>query len=371
VSKENESSPDRNRPRPEGHVHFHYNPMSPAQYGLVPHNVHVFVYPRAELALEALSYWVEKIWAKRASLGRSAASPFPIFFRGQSDISGRLLPTLLRGEGPAPPQPERPRYATVDPAAPDADKVKEQYGQWFEVEQVRSADDLMVRITAQWLFDCGAREQSALTRALQFPAVAALDPFQQRATVRHYAEIPSLILDVTKDPKVAALFATGGWAPPDKTIPVGRLGMIWGIDLNPLSDLFHSHIEEGPTGKRFILEKPKDWGINEEMFADQQIPTAQLVFSDIELPFPRPKAQKGMFLTIADIEGRPLPITAELHWWSMIERWSYPTGFIHDGSVYEDPDSGVTRGAIDPPDDPLRALSGAERPLQSVLNPRP
>lgn len=358
VSSERESSPDRNRPRPAGHVQFSYSPVSPMQYSLVPLGVDVLVYPRVELALEALSYWVEKIWAKRASSGRSAAPPFPIFFRGQSDIGARLLPTLLRGQGPAPPQPERPRYATVDPAAPDADKIYEQYGEWFETEQVHSADELMVRITAQWLFDCGRREQAALTRAVQFPEVAALDPFQQRATVRHYAEIPSLILDVTKDPKVAALFATGGWAPPDRTIPVGLLGMIWGIDLNPLSDLFHTRIEDGPTGKRFILEKPKDWGINKEMFADQQIPTAQLVFSDIELPFARPKAQKGMFLTIADIQGRPLPIIAELHWWSMIERWAYPTGFIHDGRVYEDPEGGVTRRSIDPPDDPLRVLSG-------------
>lgn len=332
------------------------------QYDLVPLAVDVLVYPQVELALDALSYWVEKIWAKRASSGRSAEPLFPIFFRGQSDIGARLLPTLMRGQRPAPTPPERPRYATVDRADPNAEKIIEQYGQWMEVcRPSRRADELMVRLTAQWMFDCGASEQAALARAVQFPEVAALDPFQQRATVRHYAEIPSLILDVTKDPKVAALFATGGWGSPGRTIPAGRLGMIWGIDLNPLSDLFHTRVEDGPTGKRFILEKARDWGINEKMFADQQIPTAQLVFSDIELPFARPKAQKGMFLTISDFEGRPLPIAAELHWWSMIERWAYPTGFIHDGCVYEDPEAGITRGTIDPPDDPLRVLSGVAR----------
>ena len=346
-------------PIPLGAVQFRYNPMSPAQWGLVPFNYDVPVYRDVTGALDAMTYWVEHIWARRAtSPGRSHAQlPFRILFRGHTEITNRLLPTLLRGPGPWPAAKPRQRYRPdVDPSV--AEEVRRHYGDWMESDpELRSADPLVARLSTTWLMECGAQEQAAIARAKTFPEIADLDTFRLRAIVRHYAGTPSWLLDMTTDSKVAAFFATGGGLPPGRRIPQGRYGALCAIDLSRLTDLFTLRVEPIPGGRRIILEQPKEeWGVNAKMFSDQGIPHGGLVFTDMVLSQLRPHAQRGIFISLSQSDGSPLPVLAELHWWSLIERWSYLTGFVHDGSIYEDKANGISRSRLLPDEDPYIAI---------------
>ena len=346
-------------PRPEGFVQLSYDPTSPFQWGLAPLNYHVYVYRDVAAALSAIDHWVDRIWKKReAEAGTARAGvPLKILYRGQSEISLRLLPTLLRGPGPVP-VPERPRYR-VESQPGGTEEARQQFGDWFEEDpDFRSADSLLDRLSVEWLTQCGAGEERALALARQMPGIAGLDPFRQRAAVRHYSGAPSTILDVTTKPEVAAFFATGGGLPRGASLPAGSLGMLWAIDLTFLAEFFDVSVEPVPGGRRIVLRQPKErWGDNHKMFADQGIPDVGLVFTDVALPLPRPEAQHAVFLSLTEVDGPELPIKAQLHWWSLIERWSYMTGFIQDGRVFEDSAGGVTRSRLFPEDDANLALS--------------
>lgn len=336
---------------------FDYNPMSPAQWGLVPLSVHTYVYRDITAAIAALDYWVQRIWSKRASDGEAPPTelPFRILYRGESDISTRLLPSLLSGPRPKPDQPERYRYAIEG-----SDAVRNENGDWFEKDpEFRSADRLLDNLSAEWLSECGSRERDALNRAMQFPEIVALDPFRRLAAVRHYGGTPSPILDVTTSLKVAAYFASHSGSSNDSRTRAGKIGVLWAIDLTMLARLFKVKIANLPEGTAVTLTVPKkEWGDNEKMFADQSIPTVSVVFRDSRLPLPRPLAQKGAFLSFTREDGTFLPLRAQLHWWSLIERWSYSCGFIHTGQGYTEEAENIATAALFPAADKYLSIAG-------------
>lgn len=125
-------------PRPEGAVYSKYNPMSPPTWDLAPFNTHVYVYKNIHVALEAMAFFMgvfRKKWARELPdrlVGET------IFYRGQSEITQRLLPTRFRGPrvSPAP----RTRH---DIGA--SQEVREHEGDWIEqCHDSRSVDKSLI-----------------------------------------------------------------------------------------------------------------------------------------------------------------------------------------------------------------------------------
>jgi hypothetical protein len=88
---------------------------------------------------------------------------------------------------------------------------------------MRTIENSMAEVSQQDL-DCrDVLERAALEQASHVPEVAALDPFQRRAVVRHYSRVLSPLLDVSTNPEVAAFFATGGAS---QTPTPGTIGML-------------------------------------------------------------------------------------------------------------------------------------------------
>lgn len=356
-------------PRPEGQIYFSYNPMSPPNWDIVPFETHVFVYASIGVALQALLQAATTIQAQRLECGAAQLLSDHLHFRGQADVTHRLLPTRLRGL--AHPTAVRQRQSVAAPPKvtfhgvefpsavfeSGAEDPRNHLGDWFERdESLRSIEDSMAELPDNELRRRDDLEISALDRASRITDVAQLDTFRKRAAVRHYSGVPSPLLDVSTRPEVAAFFATGGGSHP---VPAGRIGLLWAIDLNLLAGLFSLEIAPIPGGlKTTMTEQRDEWGDNKAMFEEYGVLPTRLELASVELPFARPQAQQARFFSIAAEDGRKLPLKTELTWWSIIERRAYACAFIHDGHTYENPRHNITTAALLPKDESLAIALG-------------
>jgi hypothetical protein len=351
-------------PRPEGHIYFSYSPMSPPNWGIVPFDIHVFVYPNVHVALQALLQAATTIQAQRLERGSAELLTGYLFFRGHSEVTQRLLPTRLRGPWREPATRERfsvgapPKVEFHGIEFPSAafdsggEDPRNHWGDWFErVEPMREIEDSMTELEEDELHRRDALEHAAIERASQVPDVASLEPFQKQAAVRHYSRVPSPLLDVSTHPEVAAFFATGGASQPPKP---GTIGMLWAIDLNFLLNIFLLKTASIPGGeKTSMTELRNKWGVNKQMFEEYGVQPTRLELASVELPFKRPQAQHARFLALDGENKSPLSLKTELTWWSIIERRAYACAFIQDGHTYENPDHNITAAALWPGTEPL------------------
>lgn len=353
-------------PRPEGHIYFSYSPMSPPNWGIVGFNTHIFVYRDVKLALQAMLQATTTIQAQRLEAGTANLFSDHLYFRGQSEITQRLLPTRLRG--PRRELTPRKRFRVDDPpkivfggqefpshafSGPPGKDPRDHFGDWYEeVEPMRVIEESAAELKEEELYQRDARACAAVERAVQIAEVARLDDFQKRAVVRHYSGTPSALLDVSTNPEVAAFFATGGGSQPP---PAGQIGMLWAIDLNFLDRLFSFEIASVPNGLKIRAREERDkWGVNKQIFEERGIQPTCLELTFVALPFWRPLAQYARFFSLSGEDGAPLPsLLTELTWWSIIERGACGCAFIHDGHTYENPSHNITRAALLPNDEQL------------------
>lgn len=350
-------------PRPEGTIYFSYNPMSPPNWGIVPFDIHVFVYRDVRVALQALMQAATTIQAQRLESGIASLLADHLYFRGQSEVTQRLLPTRLRG--PRRQSEPRQRFRVDHPPKvkfrgvefpsvafeSGGEDPRNHWGDWFErVEAMRSIEDSTAEVPDDELRRRDALELDAVTRASRVPDVARLDDFRKRAAVRHYSGAPSGLLDVSTDPEVAAFFATGA----SKPAAAGKIGMLWAIDLNFFAGLFSYQITSVPGGLKIgMSEQRENWGVNKQMFERFGALPAHLQLVSIELPFQRPQAQRARFFSLSGEGGQPLPSFTQLTWWSIIERRAYACAFIQDGHTYENPSHNITNTALLPNNEKL------------------
>ena len=190
-------------PPPEGHIYFSYSPTSPPNWGTVSSDIHMFVYPNIRVALEVLLQVANAIQAQQLHRGAGFVTGH-LLFRGNSDVTQRLLPTHLRGPW-SQPSP-RERFSVADPPMvmvhgvnlpsvsfdPGGADARLYWGDWFErVEPMRSIEDSMAEVSQEDIQRRDALERAAVERASQLPEVASLGPFQRRAAVRHYNRVLS------------------------------------------------------------------------------------------------------------------------------------------------------------------------------------
>jgi hypothetical protein len=318
---------------------------------MVASQLHTFVYRDVGVALQALLQAATIIQARRLEEGTANLFSEHLYFRGQHDITHRLLPSRLRG-----PQHEpmlRQRFS-VDTALLDNDQ-REHFGNWYEnVEPMRLIEDSIAELSESELQRRDALEASDINRASSIAAIAQLSHFQKRAAVRHYSGAPSSILDTSTNPEVAAFFATSGGS---KQPHPNQMGMLWAIDLNFLAGLFTFEITSIANGERVKLREARDnWGINKKLFEDQGILPVCLELTSVSLPFRRPQAQHARFFSLTGEDGTPLPLLTEMTWWSIIERQAYNCAFIHNGSTYENPSHNITCSALMPSDEELAII---------------
>lgn len=344
-------------PRPVGTVWVNYNPLQPVFWDLAPHNVHTYVYPDVKTAMSATRYWTNRIVAQRpANVSETLRDlETTLFFRGQPEFTYRLLPTRLRGAKRT--MPTRQRFSIPsDTSTADAEKIQSVYGTWGERDpEIRSVDSILQSIRPDELDDFARREHDATQTAVaRFPAIAALDGFGRRAAVRHYAGIPSGLMDFSSDIEVSAFFATGGGKPPARN----TLGILWVLDLGMLFRFFEISIRSIAGGYEILLEDTRaKWGDNKKIFEDQNIPRLNARLTYVELPLPRPTAQKALFLELRSQDGKPLPPRDELIWWSLFERWAYPNAFEQSGTCYEHAAAGISSAHLLPANDAYSALA--------------
>lgn len=353
-------------PRPEGHIYFSYSPMSPPNWDIVGSNIHIFVYRDVKLALQAMLQATTTIQAQRLESGTASLFTDHLFFRGQTDITQRLLPTRLRGPRREPVP--RKRFRVDDPpkiifggqefpkrsfSGPPGKDPKDHFGDWYEeVDPLRVVEESAAELKPEELDERDARARAVLERAIQIAEVACLDDFQKGAVVRHYSDAPSALLDVSTNPEVAAFFATGGGSQPP---PAGRIGMLWAIDLNVLDMLFSFEIVGAPNGLTIkAREERHKWGDNKQMFERWGVHPTSLELTFVALPFRRPLAQYARFFSLKVEDGASLPpLLTELTWWSIIERLACGCAFVHDGRTYENLSHNITRAALLPNDEKL------------------
>jgi hypothetical protein len=341
-------------PRPEGHVRFSYHPMSPPNWGIVPANLHTFVYRDVNLAMQAMLQAITTIHAQRLEDGTASLFSDYVYYRGQTDLTQRLLPTRLRGPRQTPPP--RQRYPVKGEGPPDQDP-RNHWGDWLEdVEPWRVIEDSVAELSEEELHQRDVREKADIERATKLAEIFPLDSFLRRAAVRHYSGAPSPLLDVSTNPEVAAFFATGGGSTPP---PAGQIGMLWAIDLNFLAGLFAIEITPIPLGVKIRLREERDkWGDNSKFFKDYGILPVCLELTAVALPFARPVAQYARFFSLTGEDGSPLPLLTELAWWSIIERHACTCAFLHNGRTYENPGHNITKAALLPGNEPLAAALG-------------
>jgi hypothetical protein len=351
-------------PRPEGHIYVSYSPISPPNWGIAPFETHIFVYSNIRIALQVLREVANAIQAQR--LERGSAEPFAgdLLFRGNSEVTQRLLPSRLRGPWRQPAPRERfsvaaPPMVKIDgvdlPSVafdPPGENARAYWGDWFEpVEPTRTIENSMAEVSQEDLDHRDVLERAAVERASQLPEVAALGPFQRRAAVRHYSAVLSPLLDVCTSPEVAAFFATGGAS---QAPTAGTIGMLWAIDLNFFQDLFSLETTSIPGGEKTNMTEQRDkWGVNKRLFEEYSVLPTHLELAFVGLPFQRPQAQHARFFSLAEENGAPLPAKTELTWWSIIERRAYGCAFIQDGRIYENPNHNITADSLWPVDEPL------------------
>jgi len=366
--------PNTTVPLPEGHIYVSYSPTSPPNWGIASYDIHVFVYSNVADALEVLLEVAGAIKAQRSDRGKGNLLSGHLLFRGNSDVTQRLLPTYLRGPWRQPPP--RERFSVADPPMvnihgvnlpsvsfdPGGVEARLHWGNWFErVEPTRTVEDSMAELSQEDIHHRDALERAAVERTSQLPEIASLGPFQRRAVVRHYSGVSSPLLDVSTNPEVAAFFATGGASCP---AIAGTIGMIWAIDLSLFQQLFSSKQIIIPGGEQINMAEQRDtWGVNKRLFEEYGVLPTPLELALVELPFPRPHAQHAHFFSLAGENGARLPPKTELTWWSIIERRAYGCAFIQDGRIYENPNHNITADSLWPPTEPLvKALAQQSDP---------
>ena len=135
-------------PRPEGHIRFSYNPMSPGNWGMVPFELHFYVYRDVKVALQALLQSAATIQAQNLEAGKASLFTDNIYFRGHTDVTHRLLPTRLRTASTE----SGPRQRFAVPGGPPGQDPREEYGDWSEeVEGMRSASKTVANLTDEEL----------------------------------------------------------------------------------------------------------------------------------------------------------------------------------------------------------------------------
>lgn len=238
-----------------------------------------------------------------------------IFYRGQTEITQRIWPTRLRG----PKLPAAPRFRYPVGAPPE---VTEHEGNWFEQDpEFRSHEKPVEYLLKGELQVREKKEQLALEKLAGHPELGHWSSFQQRAAIRHYAGVPSSLLDVTTDLEVAAFFATGAGNP----VPAGQLGMLWAMDMNFLKQYFSMKVKIKPEGWIITMKDRRDeWGDNKKFLDEFGLLPGQFNIQAVELKMPRPQAQKGRFISLEAEDGKPLPLVSEILWWSVFERWLCP-----------------------------------------------
>jgi len=301
--------------------------MSPPNWGIVGSNYHYFVYHDVRLALKAMLQATTTIQAQRLEAGTASLFSDHLHFRGQSEITQRLLPTRLRGHR-RQPMP-RQRFRVDDPpkitfggqefprrtfSGPPGIDPKDHFGDWYEeVEPIRVVEDSATELTEEELRRRDACERAAVERAAQVAEIAHLDEFQKRAAVRHYSGVPSPLLDLSTNAEVAAFFATGGGSQPPSA---GQIGMLWAIDLNFLAELFLFEIVSIPGGRKIRAREDREtWGVNKRMFEERGILPVCPEVTFAALPFQRPVAQDARFFSLRAEGGVQLPLLTELTWW--------------------------------------------------------
>jgi hypothetical protein len=340
-----------------GTIDVMFNPMSPVTWGIVHFDLNVSVYKNVVDALIALKRSFRD--SRRAQPHEESGGFSSLFFRGQPDVSFRLLPTRLRGNGPRALL--GPKYApSIAPDTPPdvRAEIKRLQGTWYRKEEgMRSMENLVEYLSAEVVGERDEKEQVAIAAAKErFKEVADWDTFRLQAAVRHYTRVPSPLLDVSEDPEVAAFMATLGYQDDGEE----RYGMLWAVDIGRLKGLFAHEVVKVPGGEKIILTDQRQlWGDNQRFLDEQNLPPVRIEIVNVELPLPRPTAQKGRFLSIQGAAGQPIPMEAELVWWSMIERWSYGVAFIQTGVVYENLQTGVTKAQLLPDNDPYLALESS------------
>ena len=357
-------SPDATVPRPAGHIYFSYSPTSPPNWGIASFDVHVFVYPNVYVALKVLEKVDSTIKAQRSQRDTGDVLTGHLLFRGNSDVTQRLLSTRVRGPWRQPPPRERFSVADLptvkingvdlpsvafDPGGADA---RLYWGDWFErVEPMRTIEDSIAQLSQEDIDGRDALERAAVERASQLPEIAALGLFQRRAAVRHYSRVLSPLLDVSTNPEVAAFFATGGAS---RAPARGTIGMIWAIDLGLFQDLFslgRTGISGG--GQLNMIQQRETWGVNKRLFEEYGVLAKGLELALVELPLSRPQAQHARFFSLAQEGGASLSPKTELTWWSIIERRAYGCAFIQDGRIYENPKHNITADCLSPANEQL------------------
>lgn len=236
----------------------------------------------------------------------------------------------------------------------DFAEAREEYGDWLEeVKPMRTIEASLEEVSQETLASRDAAERVALQQATQLSEVSSLDSLSQKAVVRHYAGVPSALIDVSTDPEVAAFFASNG-----SHVRTGQIGALWAIDLNLMATYLKFKIDKvGAVQKITLSDNREAWGVNKEILEDLNLPPIKFEIISVELPFKRPQAQKGKFLSILADDGSPLEARVEMTWWSLIERWSYMCAFIQDGTTYENPKNNILRQLLLPEDEPvLKAL---------------
>lgn len=353
-------------PRPEGNFNFSYSPMSPPNWGIVASNIHILVYRDVKLAMQAMLQATTTIQAQRLEAGTASLLTDHLYFRGQSEITQRLLPTRLRG--PRKQVMPRDRFSVDNPPkikfggqefpsrafrAPPGLDPKDHFGDWYEeVKPIRVNEESAKELADEELRKRDALERAAIERASQIPEIACIDDFQKYAAVRHYSGVPSALLDVSTNPEVAAFFATGGGSQPPRA---GEIGVLWAIDLNFLDRLFSFEIINVTNGLKITAHEDRDkWGDNKQIFEESGIQPTCLELTFVALPFRRPLAQYARFFSLRVEEEAPLSsLLTELTWWSIIERGACACAFIQDGNIYENPSHDITRAALLPDDEEL------------------
>lgn len=342
-------------PDADGRVMVHYGMMSPPNWGIVAATFDVAVYPNVKTAVRAMVQALTTIHAQHLEEGSAKLLHDHLFYRGQSNIENRLLPSLLRG--PKHPRSPRQRYGIDGP--PEA--LKHQ-GRWYEeIEGTRTIEESLEELPDAIVRQREALERAAIELAAPLAPFTGLDGFQRRAAVRHYGTIPSPLLDVSTSPEVAAFFATGGGSTPRAA---GSIGLLWAIDLNFLGQLFDVRIGTVPGGLKTVLTPDFDsWGDNKKMFEEYGVMPASLEMRSVALPFGRPQAQHARFVSIAGSNDTQLSRKAEMTWWSIFERYAFAASaaFVQDGRTYENPDHNITADALLPAHDAL------EQAIQSAI----
>jgi len=164
-------SPDATVPRPAGHIYFSYSPTSPPNWGIASFDVHVFVYPNVYVALKVLEKVDSTIKAQRSQRDTGDVLTGHLLFRGNSDVTQRLLPTRARGPWRQPPP--RERFSVADPPMvafdPGGAGARLYWGDWFErVEPMRTIEDSIAQLSQEDIDGRDALERAAVERRLCF-----------------------------------------------------------------------------------------------------------------------------------------------------------------------------------------------------------